>query len=201
MATPLGIDVHAHFFPEAFVRVMEEAGAPFGAGVHRNNPKGPALYVRDSRTPPLEARYWDLDLRLKSMNRQGVAVQALSLTAPMVYWADGPVGAHLCAAFNDAASAAHVAHPDRFVGCATLPMQDPPRALAELERAARLPGIRGVYLGTNVGGRELSDPAFFPVLERTAALRLPVLLHPHQRDRRRAPPALLPEQSAGQSVR
>ena len=112
------------------------------------------------------------------MNRQGVAVQSLSLTVPMVYWADGATGSRLSAAFNDAASAAHVAHPDRFVGCAMLPMQDTARALAELERAAKLPGIKGVYMGTNVGGRELSDPAFFPVFERAAALRLPVLLHP-----------------------
>lgn len=178
MAKPLGVDVHAHFFPEAFIRVMEQAGAPFGAGVDRSDPRGPVLYVGASRTPPLEARYWDLGLRIKSMNRAGVAVQALSLTVPMVYWADGPTGARLCAAFNDAASAAHTAHPDRFVGCATLPLQDTERALAELERAARLPGIRGVYVGTNVGGRELSDPALFPVFEGAAARGLPVLLHP-----------------------
>ena len=178
MTKPLGIDVHAHFFPETFIRVVEEAGASFGAGVDRSNPKGPALVVGASRTPPLEARYWDLDLRIRSMNRQGVAVQALSLTVPMVYWADGATGSRLAASFNDAASAAHVAHPDRFVGCAMLPMQDTARALAELERAAKLPGIKGVYMGTNVGGRELSDPAFFPVFERAAALRLPVLLHP-----------------------
>jgi aminocarboxymuconate-semialdehyde decarboxylase len=178
VARPLGIDVHAHFFPETFMRAMEEAGAPFGAGVDRTNPRGPVLFVRDSRTAPLEARYWDLGLRIKSMNRQGVALQALSLTAPMIYWADGALAARLSAAFNDAASAAHVAHPDRFVGCATLPMQDAPRALAELDRAARLPGIRGVYMGTNIGGRELSDPEFFPVFERAAALGLPVLLHP-----------------------
>jgi aminocarboxymuconate-semialdehyde decarboxylase len=178
VAKPLGVDVHAHFFPEAFIRMMEQAGPSFGAGVDRSDPRGPVLHVGASRTPPLEARYWDLDLRIKSMNRGGVAVQALSLTVPMVYWADGATGARLCAAFNDAASAAHTAHPDRFVGCATLPLQDTERALAELERAARLPGIRGVYVGTNVGGRELSDPAFFPVFERAAARGLPVLLHP-----------------------
>ena len=63
------------------------------------------------------------------MNRQGVATQALSLTAPMVYWADGDTGARLAAAWNDGASAAHVAHPDRFVGCAMLPLQDQARAL------------------------------------------------------------------------
>jgi aminocarboxymuconate-semialdehyde decarboxylase len=178
MAEPAGVDVHAHFFPESFIRIIEESGGAFGASVVRSNPKGLVLVVGGARTPPLDARYWDLGLRLRAMNRQGVATQALSLTAPMVYWADGATGARLAAAWNDAASAAHVAHPDRFVGCAMLPLQDPARALAELERAAALPGIHGVYLGTNVGGRELSDPEFFPIFARAAALRLPVLLHP-----------------------
>jgi len=178
MAKSAGVDVHAHFFPESFIRLVEQSGASFGAGVERSDPKGPVLVVGGSRTAALEPRYWDLDLRIRSMNRQGVAVQALSLTAPMVYWADAATGARLSAAWNDAASAAHVAHPDRFVVCAMLPMQDTARALDELERAARLPGVRGVYMGTNIGGRELSDPGFFPVFERAAALTLPVLLHP-----------------------
>ena len=178
MAKPVGVDVHAHFFPEAFIAEMERSGSAFGAGVDRSDARGPALIVAGGRTPPLEARYWDLGLRVKAMNRSGVAVQALSLTAPMVYWADGATGARLCAAWNDAASAAHRAHPDRFVGCATLPFQDTARALAELERAAKLPGIRGVYMGTNVNGRDLSDPDFFPVFERMTALGLPLLLHP-----------------------
>jgi aminocarboxymuconate-semialdehyde decarboxylase len=178
MTKPAGVDVHAHFFPESFIRLVEQSGASFGAGVERSDPKGPVLVVGGSRTAALEPRYWDLDLRIRSMNRQGVAVQALSLTAPMVYWADGATGARLSAAWNDAASAAHVAHPDRFVVCAMLPMQDAARALDELERAAKLPGVRGVYMGTNIAGRELSDPGFFPVFERAAALGLPVLLHP-----------------------
>src|SRR3972149_2568272 len=120
MTKPLGIDVHAHFFPETYIRVVEEAGASFGAGVDRSNPKGPALVVGSSRTLPLEARYWDLDLRIRSMNRQGVAVPALSLTVPMVYWADGAPRSLPAASFNDAGGAAHVAPPGRFVGCAML---------------------------------------------------------------------------------
>src|ERR1700681_3154477 len=150
MTTPLGVDLHAHFFPETFIRIVEESGGSFGAGVDRSNPKGPVLVTGSSRTAALEPRYWDLGLRIRSMNRQGVAVQALSLTAPMVYWADDATGRRLSAVWNDAASAAHVAHPDRFVVCAMLPMQDTARALAELERAAKLPGVKGVYMGTNI---------------------------------------------------
>jgi aminocarboxymuconate-semialdehyde decarboxylase len=105
-------------------------------------------------------------------------MQALSLTAPMVYWAEGELGARLAREWNDGASEAHVAYPDRFVVCATLPMQDSGQALAELDRAAKLPGVRAVYMGTNVNGRNLSDPVFFPVFERCQALGLPVGLHP-----------------------
>ena len=48
------------------------------------------------------------------MDEQGVGVQALSLTAPMVYWAPTDLARRLCEAYNDACVAAHEAHPDRF---------------------------------------------------------------------------------------
>jgi aminocarboxymuconate-semialdehyde decarboxylase len=178
VARPDAIDVHAHFFPERYLDLIAREGAAFGASVDRSNPKGPAIVVGPSRTPPLDASYWDLDRRRRAMDRTGVALQALSLTVPMVYFADGELANRLAAAYNDAMSEAHRAFPDRFVGCATLPMQDPARARAELDRAAALPGMRGVYMGTNVNGRELSDPAFTPIFARCEALRLPVLLHP-----------------------
>ncbi|HEY2995316.1 MAG TPA: amidohydrolase family protein [Methylomirabilota bacterium] len=122
---PATIDVHAHYFPESFFHVVDEAGAPFGARVDRSHPAGPVVDTKGSRTAPLEASYWDLDLRRKAMDKAGVDVHALSLTAPMVYFADGPTGTRLARAVNDAMDAAHTAFPDRFVGCATLPMQDP----------------------------------------------------------------------------
>jgi len=172
------IDIHAHFFPERYLGLIERAGAPFGASIDRSHPRGPVIVMRGSRTPPLDPTYWDLDRRRRAMDKHGVAVHALSLTVPMVYFADGDFGQRLAEAVNDAMSEAHRAFPDRFVGCATLPMQDPKRALAELERAAALPGIKAVYLGTNVNARELSDAAFAPIFAACETRRLPVLLHP-----------------------
>jgi len=170
---PTTIDIHAHFFSESYLRVIEDAGGPFGARVDRSHPAGPAIVMKDSRTPPLDASYWDLDRRRKAMDKAGVDVHALSLTAPMVYFADAPVGVRLARAINDAMDQAHTAFPDRFVGCATLPMQNPADALAELDRVKGLRGIRGVYLGTNVNGGDLSNPAYAPVFERCEAARLP----------------------------
>jgi aminocarboxymuconate-semialdehyde decarboxylase len=172
------IDIHAHFFPERYLELIERAGAPFGTSIDRSNPRGPVIVMRGSRTPPLDPTYWDLDRRRRAMDKHGVAMHALSLTVPMVYFADGELGQRLAEAVNEAMSEAHRAFPDRFVGCATLPMQDPKRALAELDRAAALPGIKAVYLGTNVNARELSDAAFAPIFAACETRRLPILLHP-----------------------
>ena len=178
MAAPPSVDIHAHYFPERFFAIIDEVGQAFGARVDRGDPAGPVIDLKGSRTLPLEVTYWDLERRLKAMNRAKVDVHALSLTAPMVYFTDGPTGAQLARAVNDAMDQAHTAYPDRFVGCATLPMQEPALALAELERVKDLRGIRAIYLGTNVNGRDLSEPDFLPIFLRCEALRLPVLLHP-----------------------
>jgi len=79
---------------------------------------------------------------------------------------------------NDAMAAAARAHPDRFVFLATLPMQNTEAAAGEVERVAAEPGCRGVYLGTNVRGKELSDPTLMSVFERIHSLGIPVFLHP-----------------------
>ena len=172
------VDIHAHFYPEGYLKLIAEEGSRFGARLSRSDPEGPVIEVGPSRMGPLRAAFTDLDLRKKEMDRQGVRVHALSLTVPMVYWADGHLGLRLSRLVNDTMAEAHTAFPERFVGLATLPMQEPGLALGELDRAARLPGIRGVYSGTNIRGRELSDPEFFPLYERMEELRLPLFLHP-----------------------
>jgi len=175
---PRAIDIHAHYFPEVYLRAIETQGERFGITLDRSDALGPAIKVGTMLGGHLRREFYDLEARLKEMNRAGVDVHALSLTFPMVYWADAELGTRLARAVNDAMSDAHRAHPDRFVALATLPMQEPKRAVEELDRSARLPGVRGVYLGTNVNGRELDDPAFFPLWERIDDLELPVFLHP-----------------------
>ena len=172
------VDIHAHFFPESYLRLMETEGPSFGVTLDRSDPAGPAIKVGAVLGGHLRREFYDVERRLRAMNRAKVQVHALSLTFPMVYWADGDLGPRLARLVNDAMSEAHTAYPDRFVGLATLPMQEPALAAEEVDRAADLPGIRGVYLGTNVNGKELDDPAFIPVWERIHRRGLPVFLHP-----------------------
>ncbi|HXF65245.1 MAG TPA: amidohydrolase family protein [Burkholderiales bacterium] len=173
------IDIHAHYFPESYLKLVAEHGARCGATVTRD--ASGALFIQVGlalRTGPITADFYDLEDRVRKMERAGVGMHALSLTQPMVYWADDDLAVKLCVAFNDALAEAHRRYPDRFVGLACLPFQNARLALEELERAARLPGIRGVYMATAVRDRELSDRSLFPVYERIADLGLPLFLHP-----------------------
>ena len=171
------IDIHAHFVPEAYLRLIETEGEACGLRLKRGR-NGPAILIGDIPIGPITPHYYDLDLRLRTMDAQGVTVHALSLMPPMVYWADGVLGLHLARLVNDAMAEAVRLHPDRFVALATLPMQDLEAAVSEVDRAVTELGCRGIYLGTNVRGKELTDPLFLPVFERIHALRVPVFLHP-----------------------
>ena len=172
------IDIHAHYYPDAFLDLIAAAGGPFEASVDRSNPKGVRLKMGKMQMPPLDTSFTDIDQRIQAMDETGVDVHALSLTVPMVYWAGRDLGQKLCWAFNDAIVQAHEAHPDRLIGFPVLPLHEPDLAVQEVERIAKLPGVRGVYAATNVLGRELSDEAFFPVYERLEDFGLPLFLHP-----------------------
>lgn len=172
------IDVHAHWYPQAFLDLLAREGPAHGLEWREVEGKGPQFRVGHLTTGPAGARFVDLDARLAAMDEQGVAVHALSLSQPMVYWAGRSLGERLAATYNEAIAQAHERAPARLIGLATLPMHAPDLAVKEVDRAARLPGVHGFYLATRVNERELSDEAFFPVYERIAALGLPIFLHP-----------------------
>ena len=175
--TILTIDIHAHFVPEEYLRIIELEGEARGVRL-RSGPDGPLILVGQVPVGPITAHYHDLDLRLRAMDAQGVTVQALSLMPPMVYWADDALGLRLARLVNDTLAAASRLHPDRFVALATLPLQDPEAAVGEVDRAVTELGCRGIYVGTNIRGKELADPSLLPVFERIHNLGVPIFLHP-----------------------
>jgi aminocarboxymuconate-semialdehyde decarboxylase len=170
------IDIHAHWYPPEWLKVFERDGPKEGARLER---KGKGYVVHTERmSNAFDEEFVDLGLRLEGMRRQRVDLHALSLTTPMVYWASPSLGLALAQAYNDAASAAHRKHPERFVGLAMLPMQDPARALAELERCAKMPGMKGLYLATNINGADLDEKRFWDVYAKAEELGWTIFLHP-----------------------
>jgi aminocarboxymuconate-semialdehyde decarboxylase len=178
--TALGpIDIHAHFFPQAYLDVIAEDGPRFNVE-YRAAEEGFYIKTEVRFQGPLSYRSVDLEKRIADMDAQGTAIQAMSLTGPMAHWGDEKISHKLSRAWNDAASEAHLKHPTRLYGLLTLPMLFPDRAIDELNRASKLPGLKGIYMGTNINHRDLDDPLFEPIFARIEALDLPVFLHPLQ---------------------
>jgi aminocarboxymuconate-semialdehyde decarboxylase len=174
----IAIDTHAHWYPQEWLDLFARDGPKEGASLECT---ARGYTIRTDRiVNAFDEQFVDLGLRLAGMDRQRVGVQAMSLTAPMVYWASPGLGLALAQAYNDACSAAHAKHPGRLLGLAMLPMQDPQRALAELERAAKLPGLRGLYLATHVNGENLDEKKFWDVYAKAEELGWTIFLHPIQ---------------------
>jgi aminocarboxymuconate-semialdehyde decarboxylase len=171
------IDIHAHWYPQEWLKVFEKDGAREGAALERA--AGGTYRLRAKHiTNAFDERFVVVPERVAEMDKRRVQVHALSLTTPMVYWASPGLGLALSQAFNDAAAAAHQKHPGRLLGLAMLPMQAPEAALKELERAAKLPGIRGMYLATNVNGEELDEKKFWDIYAKCEELGWAIFLHP-----------------------
>jgi len=170
------IDTHTHFYPQEWIELLARDGAAQGGKIERtaHGYKVSAGKLNNA----FSDEFVSIEARLAGMKRQRVDVQALSLTTPMVYWAPPAFGLALSEAFNDAASRACRDHPGKFVAFAMIPMQDTSLAFKELERAARLEGMRGLYLATSVDGTELDDKRFWDVYAKCEEIGWPVFLHP-----------------------
>ncbi len=171
------IDLHAHWHAPEFVALIEKEGNGNGAKVSRDA-KNQVVMEAPGLGTVFQNQYVSLEVRLKAMDEMGVDIHALSETSPMVYWAPPALALKLSQVYNDALTAACQKYPTRFVGLMTLPMHVPDLAVQELERAAKLPGIKGVYIATAINGKNLDDKAFWPVYARCEAMGLPLLLHP-----------------------
>jgi aminocarboxymuconate-semialdehyde decarboxylase len=95
-----------------------------------------------------------------------------------MYSLDPELGRKTARAINENLAAIVQKHPDRFVALADVPLQAPDAAAEELEYCVKRLGFRGVEIGTNVAGREISRgrDVFWAKVQ---ALDVMVFMHPN----------------------
>jgi aminocarboxymuconate-semialdehyde decarboxylase len=117
--------------------------------------------------------------RLAEMDKQGVDIQIISTNFPVTcYYLDPEIGAAAARATNDAIAEFCAADEDRFVGIASVPLQDANIAAGELERAVKSLGLRGAWIASNVRARDLGEAEFRPFWAKAEKLGVPVFVHP-----------------------
>jgi aminocarboxymuconate-semialdehyde decarboxylase len=170
------IDVHTHCLTEAWFQLLQQQGAPrYTVEQVRGGLRAIHLDGAPFMTPV--PAMFDYDLRLKTMNENGVDVCIVSLTCPNCYWGGPDTSLEAARIMNDDMAAARAAYVGRIEWFASLPWQYPELALAELGRAIAA-GARGVMVLANIDGKPLTDPAFESIWRAIDAKALPVLVHP-----------------------
>jgi len=169
-------DLHTHYYPDAFFRLIEQVGGAFSFGT---DPTGRTIIrYRGSRffgiTPPMT----DPALRIEDMDRVGIDVEVLSLSTPNVYFAPPERQAEVARLVNDAYAELASRHPRRFKGFASIPMDDPDAALRELERTQGELRMNGVIVLSNINGRALTDARYRPFFVECDRRRVCVFIHP-----------------------
>jgi aminocarboxymuconate-semialdehyde decarboxylase len=158
------IDIFNHFMPAAYFERL----------------RGLAPELPAATAFPRLRTLWDLDERLRLLDRFGDYRQVLSLANPPLELLGPPEQtAELARLANDGLAELCNRHPERFPAfIASLPMNDIDATLREIDRAVTELGARGIQVFTNVAGKPLSAPEFRPVFARMVEHDLPVWVHP-----------------------
>jgi aminocarboxymuconate-semialdehyde decarboxylase len=172
------IDTHTHVLTQETAALLTKAGAK--VTITPDDAESAALDVTGTVYRPFPTGGFDIPRRLRDMDASGVDVHVLSATPQTYLYGQEPAfGAVLSAIQNDQMAKHIAAHPDRFAGIATLPMQDPKRAADELKRAMTKLGLRGSMFASNIMGKNLDDPSFEPLWATAEELDAFLFIHPN----------------------
>ncbi len=163
------LDIFPHIFPKTFFDRMKELA--------ETNPALASTIKRWLHIPVL----WDLDARIRMMGKFNNYKQILTLSLPAIELLAGPNESPALARLaNDGMAEIVRERPELFPAfVASLPMNNVKASLDEMDYAIRKLGAKGIQIFTNVNGRPLDDPEFFPIFQRCVKkYDLPIWLHP-----------------------
>lgn len=172
-------DVHAHCIPPSFRSWLERSGPGHGADL-LDTPGGTCVrFGSGFVSGPMRDSLGDMARRIAGMDRMGIEVQLLAGWIDLTgYDLAGPKGLSYSRAQNDCLAEEAAKAPNRLRPVATLPLQDPAAAAAELERAIGELGMAGAQIATTVGSDWLDRADLDQVWETAEALGAFVILHP-----------------------
>lgn len=172
------IDIHAHMLPQCLFRALESGQEWYG--MRYNTAAKTDLYIKEGRVGRIHPSLrFTPEERLQNMDAMGTEVQVVSVhTQIFGYHLDATQGLAQARDINDEIAAMARAFPQRFVGMATLPLQDVKASIVELDRAINQLGLKGAELDTVVNGKNWDEPEFLPLFKAAESMGAVLFFHP-----------------------
>jgi 2,3-dihydroxybenzoate decarboxylase len=153
---------------------------------HDFNAAGVHNFTNPEYFEGVQERLVNIDLRIGDMDRNGIEIYIMSLTQPGIEGIpDAAKAIEMAKRMNDYAATKLVAkYPDRLRAFACVPLQNPEKAAAELERTVKELGFVGALINgySNIGDENtaqyLDEPQVDVFWKKVEELDVPVYLHP-----------------------
>lgn len=173
------VDFHTHIISADFPDMAKKFGGDRWPTLKHTCDCGAEIIIKGKTFRKLTDHTWDPKKRIEDMEKEGVDVQVLSpIPVTFTYWSDPAAGLELAKCQNDFIASVVAEYPNKFVGLGTVPLQDTDLAIAEMERAVKDLGLKGIEIGSNVNGQNLDDPNIIKFLEAAAQMEVPIFVHP-----------------------
>lgn len=174
------IDTHTHIIPKHLPDFAKKFG--YGDFITLNHHvEGKAWMMQGNKQfREIEANCWDAEVRLKQMAEHKADMQVIC-TIPVMfsYWAKANDCLEVSQFLNDNIAKTVSDYPNKFIGLATVPMQDTKLAIKELERCMQN-GYKGVQIGSNINNLNLNETQFDEFFAACESLNAAILVHPWQ---------------------
>jgi aminocarboxymuconate-semialdehyde decarboxylase len=169
-------DLHTHFYTEEFFQTVRDLPSEFSFD---KSPSGQTIITyRGARFFGVTPAMTDVSKRLEDMDHVGIDVEVISLSTPNVFFTDAEHQPAVARMINDSYAELIATHRNRFKGFASIPMDAPGAAVAELHRAIDELKLNGVILLSNIGGKPLTSPEYRSFFAEANRMKLCILLHP-----------------------
>ncbi|AJI24880.1 amidohydrolase [Priestia megaterium] len=173
------IDFHTHIIPESFPDFAQKYGGERWPVLERTCTCGASIMVGGKNFRDVTDQVWSPEKRIADMDKEGVDIQVLSpIPVTFSYWAQPEHALEMAKIQNDFIAETVAKYPDRFVGLGTVPMQDGPTAIKEMERCVNELKLHGIEIGTNVNGQNLDHPSFIEFFQMAERWEVPIFIHP-----------------------
>jgi aminocarboxymuconate-semialdehyde decarboxylase len=169
------VDFHNHYYPPAYLDALRDGKST--VRVTADAAGNPVLHYPGDYNVAVRG-HRDIDFRAEDIARAGVDTQVVTLTTPGTHVETPDRAIALARLVNDAFAAVVQRFHGRFAALATLPLNDPAAATAELRRAVEQLGLRGAMLFSNVNGVALADARFEPLYRAADELGAILYIHP-----------------------
>ncbi|OUU79148.1 MAG: hypothetical protein CBC38_05230 [Gammaproteobacteria bacterium TMED78] len=172
------IDIHCHIYFENAAELVKEEFNINNDYLYKFSNEA-TRSVNLNQEDSINNLITSIDTRLEQMDKMGIDIQALSIAPIQYYYNLSPDLTNAAAQLiNNEISKIVLQHPNRFVGLATLPMQQPDLAIKELKRSVNDLGMKGIEISTSVNGDELSNNKYLKFFEEVEKLGVLIFLHP-----------------------